>query len=360
MMGFVKMVFMNTGKPPKLLELNLAHESDDALIVRAAWMYYVGGLNQEQTASRLGLHRSRVNRLLSEARDRGLINVTINHESARDIEVEQAIARCFGLDFCMTTPTLGFADGPSDPKADRIRAAISRRAVGAAGASFLKGKLLDGPVTVGVSWGRTIEQVAMQLAGVRNPQARFVSLLGSLKRNSTSNPFEVVQFFAARTGGEVHFLPVPFIADSLADRKVFLEQRIVQDAMQLARNADLYLISVGELEETSVLRTQDILTADELRNIQESGAVCDSLGKLFDINGREINHPLSHRTVAIETNELRGRNVVLLAGGLEKVRATIALLRSGIVKGLIIDGDTAVALAQSALVLDQYNESHSR
>jgi DNA-binding transcriptional regulator LsrR (DeoR family) len=44
---------------------------------------------------------------------------------------------------------------------------------------------------------------------------------------------------------------------------------------------------------------------------------------------------------------------VLLAGGREKVRATIALLRSGIVKGLIIDGDTALALAQSMHVVDE-------
>ena len=49
-----------------MLNLNLAHETDDALIVRVAWLYYVAGLNQEETASRLGLHRSRVNR--SQAR----------------------------------------------------------------------------------------------------------------------------------------------------------------------------------------------------------------------------------------------------------------------------------------------------
>lgn len=329
-----------------MLNLNLAQEPDDALIVRVAWLYYIGGLNQAQTAIRLGLHRSRVNRLLSEARERGLVSVSINHESARDREVEQSIVRTFGLDFCWSTPALGLADGLSDPKTDGIRGAISRRAVGSAGAAFLKGKLSDGPITIGISWGRTIEQVALQLSGVQNPQARFVSLLGSLKRNSTSNPFEVIQSFAARTGGEVHFLPVPFIANSISDRRVFMAQRIVFDTMQLARMADLYLISVGELEETSVLRTEKILTEEEVRNIQASGAVCDSMGKLFDIDGHEIEHPLSRRTVAISPDELRGRNVVLLVGGLEKVRATIALLRSGIVKGLIIDGDTAAELAR--------------
>jgi DNA-binding transcriptional regulator LsrR (DeoR family) len=328
-----------------MLNLNLAHETDDALIVRVAWLYYVAGLNQEETASRLGLHRTRVNRLLSEARDRGLVSITINHDSARDIGVEHLIAREFGLHFCISTPPIGFSQTSADAELVRIQSVVARRAVGNAGANFLKGKLGNGPITVGVSWGRTIEQVALQLAGVRNPQARFVSLIGSLTRNSASNPFEVVQAFAARTGGEVHFLPVPFIADSVADQQVLMSQRMVMDAVEMARAADLYLISLGELQETSVLRLQDMISAEEMQSVRDSGAVGDTLGKLFDINGNEVPHSLSERSLAVGTDYLRGRDVVLLAAGLEKTVATIALLRSGIVKGLIIDGDTALSVA---------------
>jgi len=328
-----------------MLNLNLAHETDDALIVRVAWLYYVAGLNQEETASRLGLHRTRVNRLLSEARDRGLVSITINHDSARDIGVEHAIAREFGLDFCISTPTVGFSQASADPELTRIQSVVARRAVGNAGANFLKGKLGTGPITVGVGWGRTIEQVALQLSGVRNPQARFVSLIGSLTRNSASNPFEVVQAFAARTGGEVHFLPVPFIADSVADQQVLMSQRLVMDAVEMARAADLYLISVGELQETAVLRLQDMISTEEMKSVRASGAVADTLGNLFDIEGHEVPHSLSERSLTVGTDYLRGRDVVLLAAGLEKTIATIALLRSGIVKGVIIDGDTALAVA---------------
>jgi len=151
------------GKPSveSFLMLNLAHEADDALIVRVAWLYHVGGLTQEETASRLGLHRTRVTRLLAEWRDRGLISITINHESARDIDVEHAIARKFRLDFCLSAPSIGFSELDA---ANRIQGLIARRAVGTAGASFLKARLSDGPITVGVSWGRTIEQVALQLS----------------------------------------------------------------------------------------------------------------------------------------------------------------------------------------------------
>jgi DNA-binding transcriptional regulator LsrR (DeoR family) len=330
---------------PLTLALNFA--SDDELIVRAAWLYHVAGFTQEEVAGRLGLHRSRVNRLIAEARERGLVSVTIHHESGRELEAEQTIVDRFGLDFCLSSPAIGVSrEFATDPAALRMHGLMARRAVGTAGAGFLRGKLDNGPLKIGVSWGRTIAQIAHQLSGVRNAQAQFVSLLGSLTRNSASNPFEVVQAFAARTGGEGHFLPVPFIADSEADRDVLMSQRSVAEALALARSADLFLISAGELTETAFLREQNMLSVEELRDIRARGAVCDTLGRLFDASGRQVDHELSRRTLAVDSEHLRGRNVVLAAGGLEKVEAIDGLLHAGLVAGLITDGDTALALAE--------------
>ncbi len=329
-----------------MVTLNLAHEPDAAILARAAWLYHVGGMTQEEVARRLGVHRTRVVRLLGEARDRGLVSVTINHDSVRDLDLEDAIARAHGLQFCLVTPAMGFDPGPLEPKLAAAQQMIARRAVGSAAASFLRGKLASGnPVTVGVSWGRTLEQMTLHLSGVQNPRARFVSLMGSLTRNSASNPFEVVQALAARTGGEGHFLPVPFIADSVADRTVLMSQRSVAEALALARSADLFLISVGELLETSFLRTQAMMSAAELRSVRARGAVADSLGRLFDRDGAQVEHELAHRTLAVEFEGLRGRDVVLLSGGVEKVDAVQALLHAGIVQGLVIDGDAARVLA---------------
>ena len=326
---------------PAPAALDLAHEPDDALIVRAAWLYYVAGLTQEETASRLGLHRTRVNRLLSEARDRGLVSITIEHGAARDLATEQAIVDAYGLDFCLATPPVGFAASSADATVAQAQGLIARRAVGSAAASFLKGQLARGPIIVGVGWGRTIEQVALQLSGTRNPDARFVSLMGSLTRNSASNPFEVVQALAARTGGEGHFLPVPFIADTASDRDVLMSQRSVAEPLHLARSADLYLISVGELGPQAFLRQQNMMSRAELESVRARGAVSDSLGKLFDRNGQIVEHELNGRTLALDIEVLRGRRVVLLGAGLEKVEAIGSLLRTGIVSALIVDGDTA-------------------
>jgi len=48
---FVNMLAKHNGKT-LMLNLNLAQEPDDTLIVRVAWLYYVGGLNQDRDAKR--------------------------------------------------------------------------------------------------------------------------------------------------------------------------------------------------------------------------------------------------------------------------------------------------------------------
>lgn len=333
-----------------MLTLDLAHEPDDALTVRTAWLYYVAGLTQEETAARLGLNRTRVTRLLSDARDRGLVSVSIQHESARILEVEQTVAQAFGLDFCLSTPPIGFDRAADDEGSLAMQGVVARRAIGSAGANFLRGKIGKGPVTIGVSWGRTLAEVASQLAGVTNPHARFVSLMGSLARSAASHPFEVVQAFASRTGGEGRFLPVPFVADDAQACRLLMSQRTVAETLALAAAADLHLISVGELGESAFLRRTGMMAPDELAGLLDRGAVADSLGRFFDPAGREVDHELARRTLAVDIESLRGRQVVLLAGGPEKIGAIAALLRTGIPKGLIIDGDSAIRLARLAIL----------
>ncbi|TBW37680.1 sugar-binding transcriptional regulator [Siculibacillus lacustris] len=313
-------------------------------MVRAAWLYYVGGLNQEETAARLGLHRSRVNRLLSEARDKGLVSITIQSDLVRLLEVEHRLEAQFGLDFCVTTPPIGFERIGRRRETTALQAAVARRAVGAAAAHFLKGKLEKGPATIGVGWGRTLEQMAMQLTGVRNPEARFVSLMGSLDRNLASNSFEVIQLLAGRVGGQGHFLALPFVADTESDRDVFMSQRTVAGTLAVARAADLHMIGVGELAADAFLTERGMLSKEDLASLHAAGAVADTLGHFFDADGGEIDHPLSRRTLAIGLADLRETPVVLIAGGICKVRAITALLRSGVVDGLVIDGDTALEL----------------
>jgi len=317
---------------------------DEQMMARAAWLYFVGGLNQEATANRLGITRARVNKLLSDARETGLVSITVNPADVGLLRVENALRDRFGLDFCICTPALGM-----DQRADESSAMLrdfAFHAVGAASAGHLRGHLaITERAVIGTGWGRTLQQMTRRIAGINAPRARFISLMGSLTANSSYNPFEVVHAFARATGGKGFVLPVPFIADSSADRDVLLSQRTVQQALEIARSTTVAYISIGELTEGSLLRQQNMISAPELAELRAAGAVGDTNGIFFDSEGHAVDHPLNQRTIALGFDDLRGANVVALVAGATKVHAACAFLKSGIAKGLIVDGDTALQLA---------------
>lgn len=330
-----------------------AHE-DEALMARVAWLYYVAELNQEATAQRLGITRARVNKLLSDARDSGLVSIQINDANVGMLPVEQAIRAKFGLEFCVCTPALlGAGTGEATLETDgrevsAARALLQRfafRGVGMAAAAHLK-RHLDSKrdAVVGTGWGRTLQQMTLNLAGVSAPRARFISLMGSLTANSSYNPFEVVHALARTTGGEGYVLPVPFIADTAAARDVLLSQQIVQQALKIARSTTVAYVSIGELTERSLLRTEGMISAAELETLRAAGAIGDTNGLFFDAKGRPVDHGLNERTLAVGFEDLRKTSVVALVAGVEKAAAAQAFLESGVPRGMIIDGDTALEL----------------
>lgn len=320
---------------------------DDVLMARAAWLYYVGGLNQEATAKRLGTTRARVNKLLSDARESGLVSITINSTNVGLLPTEEALRDRYGLDFCICTPAL--RQDPGHAGDDALLAPFAFRAVGTAAATHLRRHLLDNPhAVVGTGWGRTLEQMTLQMAGTVAPKARFISLMGSLTANSAYNPFEVVHSLAKSSGAEGYVLPAPFIADTAEARQILISQQSVQIALQLARQASMAYISLGELHEDSLLRRQGMITSAELRELHDLGAVGDTNGLFFDAQGSAVDHPLNRRTIGMGLEDLRAFPTVALVAGRSKVQAARGFLASGIARGLIIDGDTALELAAMA------------
>ena len=80
----------------------------------------------------------------------------------------------------------------------------------------------------------------------RTSEVKFVSLLGGLTRKFSASPFDVIHLIAERTGSEAYLMPVPLYANSAADRAVLLAQLGISAVFDLARQADLMLVGIGE------------------------------------------------------------------------------------------------------------------
>lgn len=307
-------------------------ETDD--MIQATWLYHVGQMSQEEVSRRMGLSRFKVLRMLQDARDLGLVRISVEHGTSGTLALADRLAARFGLTEAQVAPDTG-----GDP-------AAGRRAVGQLAANWLARVGREGRVTVGVGWGRTVAAMADALAGLRNPDLCFVSLMGSMTHTSATSPFDVCVRLAALTGARAVFLPAPFLADSPADAALIRSQRMVREALAVARAADHMVISVGECTADALLQASGILTPAEAADLAATGAVADTTGKFFAADGSLAATDLNLRAPSIGLEDLRRSDVLMLSAGAGKARALRAVLAAGFTDRLIVDEPLARALLE--------------
>jgi DNA-binding transcriptional regulator LsrR (DeoR family) len=316
-----------------------AREAETDLAVRAAWLSYVGGYTQEQIAQRLGVSRVKVHRLSSLAQDLGFVKVSIEHELASTVALENRMIEAYGLTSCILVPTMDDAvNGQNGTLA----------ALGAAGARFL-GRYLDREpaATIGIGWGKTLSAIAQSLPRRPRPRNRFVSVLGSLTRHAAANPYDVIHQLAHKTGAEGFILPVPFIADAVGDRALLMGQKSVDKIVALARQADLYMLGIGSCGPEASTFASGQVTRSEMEALRAAGAVGDLLGRFFGPSGRLVDCEFNERMLGLDPDALRGRQVTAIAGGRGKLAAIRGTLKMGLITTLISDEATAEALIES-------------
>lgn len=299
------------------------HLADD--LVQAAWLYHIGQMSQEEVSRRMGLSRFKVLRLLAEAREAGLVRITLEHRTTATLALAERLARRYRLTEVQVAPPAG--EGPE----------AARRAVGQLAAGFLSRIGSAGEVTIGVGWGRTLAAMAGSLAGLHNPHLRFVSLMGAMARTSATSPFDVCARLADLTGGSAMFLPAPFLVDSVADAAVILRQRLVRETLAVARSATYMVVSLGECTPEALLQSSGVLTAAEIEALEAAGAVADSSGKFFRADGSLAEVDLNLRAPSVSLEDMQQSDVVLLAAGAAKADAVRAVLAAGFCDRLLLD-----------------------
>ena len=304
---------------------------ESSLAIRAAWLCYVHGLTQAEAADHLGISRVKVHRLVARAHEQSWVKVFVEGSTAEGIALEQALKQRFVLQYCNVVP--------SDVDTVAVAHDAGLRSLGSAAALYLHQFLEQHPrASIGVGHGRTLAAVADALPKMARPQAQFVSILGSLTRRSTANPFDVIYRFAERTGGAGYFVPAPFFVDSIEDAEVLRGQRVVKSVLELARKTDLVLVGIGNLRNTPAIYDA------ERKALAAEGIVGEVLGQFLDRAGGVVNCVMAQRSISLRLDELRGRAVIGVAGGADKVAAIAATLRSGLLSGLVTDEATAQAI----------------
>lgn len=308
-----------------------ANDTQQALRIRAAWIYYIEGRTQNEVATILGLSRVAITRLLSEARRRGEVTIHIPHPLTELIERQRLLETRYGLTEAIIAPL-------SNPQTDPTPV------IAAAAGRYIT-SLMDHNMTIGVGWGRTLHATLPHIRSRSLNNVRVVSLLGGIAQARRFNPAEFAWAFAEQFDAEGFLISAPALVDSPQTKHALLEHCGLDQILEMASASDVALFSTGGISTiTTSYRFGHVSEAERL-SLQHRGAVGDVLYNFIDQHGQLVDHEVNQRAVALSLERLaRIPKRVLISGGPEKLAAIRGVLTSIKPTTFITDEQTATAL----------------
>ena len=299
---------------------------------RAGWLSYVGGLTQDQIAAELGISRQRAQRLVSRAREEGLIHVRLHHRIGACLDLETALKDRFGLQRARVMPSLGQGADPVRAIAPAAAAELER---------FLN---METPLTIALGTGRALRGMVDAMEAMDAPRHRLVSLIGNIAPDGSASFFDVVMRLADKVQAPHYPMPVPVISPTPEENAAFHALGPIRKVVELAQTADVVFVGVGQMSDDAPLLKDGFVTRSELDEMQAAGATGEVAGWVFDSEGEYLDVGTNRRTGGVRVAPGLDRPSVGIAAGASKIPAIRAALKSRIINGLVTDEPTAAAL----------------
>lgn len=316
----------------------MAVDEREDLLIKVATLYYEHDYNQEQIAERVNMSRSNVSRLLKEAKEKGYVEIHVRKPVTNVPPLEYKFQERFGLKGAMIVASRGRS------LEDTLGAA------GRLAARYLE-NLLQSNDTLAISWGTGVSAAVNALRSREDLMVDVVQMIGSVGTVDASiDGHELARRLATKLGGRYYYLHAPLFVDSQAARDMFLDQPTIHDTLKRARTARVALVGIGTTESSasSFLRA-GYLTEPQLVALRAEGAVGETSGWHFDIQGRAKRFEVNNRVIALNLEDVKNiPHVVAVACGMAKRRSILGALRGGYLQALATDDITAAAVLEEA------------
>lgn len=299
----------------------------------AARLYYIDGVSQNEVAKLVRVSQAKVSRLLTVARERGIVRISVEEYETRNEKLEAELRSVFGLTSAAVIKTSNNATGE-----------VARKTVGHLGAPFVA-SLLPASGIVTIAGGRTVKEIAARLPERAGRRITVVQAMGSIDSNiSDFDAIELGRSLVQRWGCSFLTLTTPAFVPDRRTRDSFLAFPQIRSVWQKFAEASAALVGIGTLADSAFVERKVLTTAD-IEGLRRCGAVGEICGRFFDRNGRECDSPWQDRVISIDLNTLRKiPQVIGVVTGSDRSEAIAAAARSGLLNTLVIDEAGATAL----------------
>lgn len=301
------------------------------LLYAAARLYYEENQGQSEIAAQLKVSRPTVSRMLTQAREEGIVQIRVVNPNANGVrETASKLARALGLKHCYIVPGIQAANS-----AGNLGAGVER--VVQAAIKNMNLEVGDGLI---ISSGLAMHNISRmnlpQLTGVVISPA----VGGLAEPESRYQTSEIARGLARRTASTY----IPLFAGVMPSEPLFeamKEDPAYQQISYLWSTAKGALVGIG----SKTSGRSSLASAIPKKALQD--AECDICLHFFDETGTELPFPGHERTIRIPLNDLkRIPHVVALAIGDDKVAPIITASKTEVLDELITDERTATKILE--------------
>lgn len=302
------------------------------LIIEAARLYYQFDYTQMAIAEKLGISRPTVSRLLQQAKSFGYVKIEIIDPFRDNDELEKALQQKYQIE------EVKIAYSAEEDEQEQLQA-MSEKA-----AAYLHDIVKDGDI-LGVTWGRTMHRIANALRKKDVKGVEVIQLKGGIGLSDVNTyDSETVYKFADAFHTVPRYLPLPVLVDTPEVKAVIESDRFLQRLIELGKQANIAVFTVGAVDNDSMLFRLGYLTAEE-KALLHKEAIGDICSRFFKKTGEPCESDISARTIGIQLEELKQKEKsILVAGGNRKLEAIHGALLGGYANVFITDPYTAQAL----------------
>ena len=293
-------------------------------------MYYNLGMTQSEIANKVSSTRFKIAKYLQEAREKQVVEISINYPRKRMLDLEETFKKKFDLKniFILNTTIIPY---------DEIIPSL-----GKIGAKYLD-SIIENNYIIGVLWGKTLANMIKYLNPKEKKSITVLQLVGSAAKDDPliDSP-ELIRKVANSYGGGYKYLHTPLYVDNEYARAYLLQEPVIHDTLFLANKSDIILSGIGT---TEAAFASSLWSKYLVHDQKPQNAVGCIYGHAYDINGKLINSDINKKVVGVDLKTILNiKYRIAIASGKLKAEAILGALKGKFVNVLITDEDTALKI----------------
>ncbi len=322
-------------------------KNERSLLFEVARLHYEEDLTQARVAKLLGLTRVKVNRLLQEARQEGIVQFLVvpRMEDAYLRRLEADLATRYDLlDVTLIPGREEILDNtlPRNGQQALVEQMAQR-------AAFYLDRILDNQSVMCINWGRVMRSVVDHLRPTRMLRTlNVLPFLGML--SSRADAFEanlLAREVAQAYGGDYDWLISPAIVRDLQQREAVQQLPLVKEVLAALQQATVAITAIAPADsKASTIVRRGLLAEEEVTEVIKMGAIGEICSWWFNENGDEVQET-SYYPIGLGLSGLRrmvaeGKRVIGVVGADQhRFDAIYAALQGRLINVLVTDHITA-------------------